>query len=193
MTARSAPSTPDQDLEDLLWRNFMLVNDWLWFAEAKNAVILVFAATGLAAVTTAMGVSSGLPTYVRPFLPPIAISLSTSAIIALSSFSPILGSARVPSGAKPTSLNPLFFGHIAHMDAEALVTVFRDRIGQRAEASPSQLALDTADQIVVNSRIGLAKLRAFEWSAYALLTGFLLLATPFIYRAIETIGAKVIG
>ncbi len=150
------------------------VNDWLKFAEAKNAALV---AANIGAAFGAFRVAS------TPNLHPLAfyyalfaagiLLLSTG--VALASFVPQL---KIPLLPQLRDISPeesvLFYGHIAECNPKSyLRELYTKNRLVTEEIAP--LEIDYAAQIVVNSQIAVRKYQLFSLAVYFTITA---LASP---------------
>lgn len=143
-----------------------MANDWLRYAESKNAVFIAFVA-GIsgAVVTLVIGSNAQLPILVTGWAILALSMLGISTVISLNSFMPILRPPAKPQqAANATDVNPYFFGHAAQLTVEQLIqlTIESNQVTQADQW--------IAQQIVTNSRIAVRKFRLFQialWFAFA--------------------------
>lgn len=76
------------EITDKLLLIFQLINDWLKFAEAKNAILLAFSGTGVTAILTYLSAASNVPNSVRHGALTSMILLCLSALASSLSFLP---------------------------------------------------------------------------------------------------------
>jgi hypothetical protein len=159
-------------LEDLLES----VNGWLRFAEAKNLALITISGAGLWAIIQLL-VSREVNQLLVWYLAQFVILLAVALIAGLISFLPLTSySILVPTGAASEKDNLAFFGHLAKYRRSQLLASFATAV-DAAESDTQQFHEMLAEQIIVNSRIALAKYRMFEVGAYAFLLG---LTTPIL-------------
>jgi hypothetical protein len=168
---------------------FENVNDWLKFAEAKNAALIVFngasifgAATFIATVITQK--DTVIPKFILYYLYMFIIMNGLGLVIALYSFWPqtrvdeVL-SKRIEdifSNRQESRSSILYYGHIKDYTLDsylAKLRVFCD-IGTR---ELSGLESDYASQIIINSRIAFRKYILFKLAIFFTISSLL---TPFI-------------
>ncbi len=153
------------------------VNEWLKFAEAKNAVLVAAnAATIFGAAQIILG-ERALDVYMYWYLYLFMLFIASGAIFALCSFLP---QVRLPwltaTGATYEHDNLIFYGDIAKYNPKDYVVALYNADGQ-AHVQPSTIDLDYAEQIVVNSRI---TLRKYEFFRYALWLTLSAVITPIL-------------
>ena len=160
-----------------------LTNDWLKFAEAKNALALAF----VAAITSAY--IRGLDIRVLPLAPRILISagiasLAVAAVSALASFLPTLLMPYLNAQRAPTPQdNLLYFGDLAQYKPSELLT--HTAAVLRYGGLPDPIDEHYAAQIVTNARIALRKYRHFTVTCWAGLIGVVLLTAGAVTRLLD--------
>lgn len=176
-------------LSEQLRRLLSDVNDWLRFAESKNAVIIGLngaAIFGLLSTFPRMFVRTGLVSQLAIWS--IAM-LSLSTVVSLLSFLPRLELTQIyKSSRKGTSLNLLYFGSIAALEPDDLISGLSatDELHTRA---PSKLDWQYAQQIVNNSRIAVTKYRLFTLAVWIDLFGIALPIAVIVFL-VTTIGRR---
>jgi len=141
-------------------------NDWLKFAEAKNASLIVIdsaiAFAGIDRLTSATAPSC----LARIYLIFAALALAVSALLSLISFLPRtrLGALKAQREPLPND-NLVFFEHIAAYSPSTYVTAIYARAGS-VSAGTIALEQDYAAQIIANSRITRRKNMLFGAAAW---------------------------
>ena len=155
-------------LSDILTRAI----DWVKYAEAKNAAIIVFDSSILVALIT---LSSGKENNL--LLPNWYVTLSTillicAAVSSLISFIPILAKFKIKNddGTDITKINPLYFGDIAKFDEVTYLSLLANRYGPLLYDNYNK---DIANQIIINSKIAVRKLNIFTIALWLNLFVFL--------------------
>lgn len=151
------------------------VNDWLKFAEAKNAGLLVFAGAACLGLLSFIGATPHLAAAWRLGLLSAITLLSLSCLICLLSFSPRVNRLRVVRSRKKVPPadkdNLLFFGDLAGYKAKQLLdTLSRRYFGGEEAPEYGKAHQDLANQIIINSRIAVSKYNLFRvalWLAIA--------------------------
>lgn len=160
------------------------VNDWLRFAEAKNGVLV--ATSGVAmwgCLRLAVLPETGC--YVDLYLGVAVLFLALGFVTSLLSFLPVLEYRWIiPSAMAGKDQNLLYFGHLASYSKKNLVASYRKATGCN-ETEETELHGMYAEQIIVNSRIALAKYALFERAVTFVLLGVLtpLVAVPLLFFA----------
>lgn len=160
------------------------VNDWLRFAEAKNGVLV--AASGVAVWgCLRLAVLRETGCYVDSYLGVAVLFLALGFVTSLLSFLPVLKYRWIiPSATAGKDQNLLYFGHLATYSKRNLVESYRKATGTN-EAEVTELHGMYAEQIIINSRIALAKYALFEHAVTFVLWGVLtpLVAVPLLFFA----------
>ena len=177
-------------MKDIFKDIFSNVDDWLKFAEAKNAALIVFngasifgAATFIATVMAQTQYT--IPQIILDYLYLFIIFNGLGLATALYSFWPqtevdnVLGKKiKNLSFKKPESRNNvLFYGHIKDYTPESYLAKLRESCNKEV-GECSGLELDYATQIVINSRITYRKYYYFK---AALVFTMLAVLTPIIF------------
>jgi Family of unknown function (DUF5706) len=153
-------------LEENLRATLSMVNEWLRYAEAKNAVLigahgaLIFGLTQLEiqgeSWASVRNASAGL--------------MAASLLIAAVSLTPWLARPGLfPTRAGSSEDNLIFFGDAAHHDADTYLNYLS--AAQPGLANGDKVAHWLAEQIVINSRIASRKFRLFNLALYAVALG----------------------
>lgn len=168
-------------MEEKLEFIFKNVNNWLKFAEAKNAALLAF---NLGIIFGTLRLYSNF-THVEndlcwlEYYGILALSLlSVSAIICLLSYVPRM---EIPwlkqkEGIELHTKNVLFFGDIALFSPQNYITELAKINGVSAPESGMYLE-NIASQIIVNSRIAVTKYKMFGYGIWITITA---ISTPII-------------
>ncbi|MDT5267964.1 MAG: hypothetical protein QOH49_150 [Acidobacteriota bacterium] len=161
-------------MEERLKGIFANVNEWLKFAEAKNAAIIAAdAAASFGALTLVLS-KDNLPAFwLYIYLHSFTFFVALSAIVALLS---VIPKTKVllnkPKEERQANDNLLFYGHIAKYTPEEYLTELRKRYEEH-EPKNSGLEFDYAQQITINSQITLRKYDFFRYASWLALTGIL--------------------
>ena len=172
-TMSLSKSKSNHDIEELLRFSLANINNWLRFAEAKNAALVVanigasFGALRLAATQNLYPTA-----YYYALIAGGTLLLATG--IALASFIPQL---KIPWLAQLRAArsrdNVLFYGHIANYTPENYLKELYARRGHKLEEI-NALERDYAEQMIINSRIALRK---YGWFNIAVCLTIIALAT----------------
>jgi len=163
-----------------------LVNQWLKFAEAKNAALLAANCTIAFALSKSLQQFKSIPLYLNIYIYFAIALLFIAAALSLLSFIPRTHMPWISSTRKPsTEDNLVFYGHIAAYDANSYLNALYRETGVD-KIKHQGLEEDYAEQIIINSRISLAKYRLFAAAAWitlsALLTPILIIPIFLISR-----------
>lgn len=173
------------EIENKLLYIFSNVNDWLKFAEVKNAGLIAFL---IAAISGLLGFTASfqqLNQSIKFGLLFCVFFLVVSCLISLFTFSPKLDRLEIIFFAKESEIlesdNLLFFGDLAKYDADSLTSIIAKKYFEIDLKKPSQIHTDIAEQIIINSKIAVAKFRFFK-----IALNFVFLAT-FIFVLVSLI------
>jgi len=148
------------------------VTDWLKFAEAKNALLAAASGASTWAAVRILGSDSvcGWPKiYFYVLLACVASSLALS----LASLLPITKYLPLLIGRRPEKHeNHIYFGHLAHYRTSTLIEAIDACHPESAELSDT-LKRCFAEQIIINSRIAVAKYRVFNIALIIMLSGII--------------------
>ncbi|NJK53198.1 MAG: hypothetical protein HC849_16920 [Oscillatoriales cyanobacterium RU_3_3] len=166
------------ELSEKLTVIFHNVNDWLKYAEAKNAILLAFAGAGLTANVTLLTVAQNLPASLRFGLIISTSLLCLCAFLCSLSFLPktdlekILWIRTSPSrrlALQSNDDNFYYFGHLRkYTPDELLGAINKLYLGDIIQLPYEKECRDIAAQITVNSEIAFLKFRFFTYSSYLL-------------------------
>ena len=191
--AQNAAGGPDplEKVETRLLTILEMVNEWLQFAEAKNAGLVALDALGLAAILTILP-SSEVPDPVAWGLAAASLLLLLSLGVSLWSFIPRSDMGKLISAARrqprPTD-NLYFYGDVCGYRPDHLAAEIARRYDKIRAYDPAQHPshVDIASQVVANSRITVAKNRCFKvatWIALlALATSAIGLVAALVLRS----------
>lgn len=153
-------------MEDRLKYILSLVNNWLKFAESKNAALLA------ADTTLALGLLKMLQSNVLSnqflilYISFSILILILSAIICLISFLPQLIIPWLATTHRPSETdNLLFYGDIAKYDPQRYLLLLHNQV-TKDTPEIDLYEEDIAEQIIVNSRIALRKFRLFNMALW---------------------------
>jgi hypothetical protein len=165
------------DVEDALDRRLKVVNDWLQFAEKKNATLLVLNAGAIWGVSRLLRSKESQGFLGHSLLWLGLISIGVSAIICIFSLLPSLkiwGLENTPDITEND--NSLFFGDIAKYSPEQYLELLRSCY-KLEDMQFLKSHKDYAEQLIVNSRIAKRKYRIFSFSSQLTVYGFVALFT----------------
>lgn len=149
---------------DTLKDTLSKVNDWVKFAEAKNAANVAFCSAAMFALTRIITGKESINPYVSYYIGFVLLCLTLSLSISLFSFIPKL---RVPwlHIDKPHDVdNLLYFGHACKYTA----TDYLEKLYDSKEKSSKNNRLEFlyANQIVVNSKVAYIKFKQFDLAIF---------------------------
>lgn len=159
-------------VSDELDNIFKIVNEWLKFAEQKNAALLVLNSGSVWGISLFLRNQDALPCSGLTF---VALGLALvfiSSLICISSFMPLLYKPIYSSnlGKRNNLDNCVYFGDIAKYEEDDYLALLKHKLGEEAEHSLFER--DFASQIVTNARITLAKYKKFKLSSILTIIGF---------------------
>ncbi|QEA39335.1 hypothetical protein FGL86_09770 [Pistricoccus aurantiacus] len=158
------------------------VNDWLKFAEAKNAVVV--AASGFALwASVRLILSNETGCYASAYFAILSVFLLGGFVTALLSFLPILNYRWiVPAPSRLANGNLLYFGYLATLSKKQVLEAYI-KATESKESDVKEIDGMYAEQIIINSRIAFAKYGMFEFAIKVLLFGILtpVIAVPVFY------------
>jgi hypothetical protein len=172
---------------------FQNVNEWLKFAEAKNAVLLAFSGTAMTATLAVLATVQNLPNSLRVGLLGATALLCVCAFLCAWSFLPktnlekILWSRRVSFQAMKPQVddNLYYFGHLRKYNSVTLLdSVNQGYLNGAASLPYGKEAQDLADQIVANSSIAFRKYQFFTYGAYCLAISILIVPISILFSLI---------
>jgi len=177
--------TNNTNLREMLEKAFANVNEWLKFAEQKNAALVAFNSAVLFGFLNLPAPVKENP-FLHAYIIAACIFIFMGAMVSLISFIPKL---RIPwkiSNKQTNSKdNFLFFGHIANYTPEKYLADFAKSLNC-PEALLSETVIEKmyAEQIVVNARIANNKYACFTVAVGLTLSGFLT-PLPAIIRYVQ--------
>ena len=167
--------------EEQLYRIFNNVNDWLKFAEAKNAMLIAFNSASIYGIAQALNLDciKGQK-FIEGYLMFVIVLLIFSTITALLSFVPkvkiITGSYYAPGNVP----NVLFF---EYLKTKSNVEIIQEVTGisPTIQAPYARIELDIAEQIKQNSIIASAKYSYFTIAVWITTVAYVTLPIAVIY------------
>jgi hypothetical protein len=182
-------------MTDKLLSILYLVNEWLKFAEAKNAVLLAFSGAAITAIVTYLAAAKPLTVLTAASLIISVLALCTSSLALSLSFIPKTDLDYLAwKRQKPYNVirfshkmedNFYFYGSLRKYGPESLLEALNQCYFDNRIAKPyPKEDLDIASQIVVNSDITCRKFSFFRVSAWMLL---LSIVTPLILCTLSLI------
>lgn len=157
---------------------FTNINEWLKFAEAKHAGLIVLNA-GLV-----VGILSSY-SNIQPFIYKTTILIGIICF-GISVFSSIISQFPITQNIfynkkEIQNANLYFFGHLSHFHNEQFINEFK-KID--SAFTPTKLDDDLINQILINSRITQSKFSFFKFSSYITAFGFGLIGFSSIIKII---------
>jgi hypothetical protein len=146
---------------------FSNVNEWLKFAETKNAALIVFSASIILAILT--NITNNINIILKYYIIICLIFQIISLIISLISFYPTIKISHILCKRNEISEkdNLLFYGNIFKYDEKMyLKSIFNDKV-----ENTTRFELDLAKQIIINSNITLKKYKFFKLSLWFSISG----------------------
>jgi hypothetical protein len=173
----------DTRLLDKLVFIFQNVNEWLKFAEAKNAALLAFSGAGMTATLTVLATGQNVPKSIQVGLLLSTISLGVCTLTCAMSFLPktdlekLLWVRNRSSGRptpQPSTDNLYFYGDLRkYNDATLLDELNRSYFNSALSNYYVKEYSDLVNQILINSDIAFSKLTFFRRGVYALIVAVL--------------------
>ncbi|HEY9296009.1 MAG TPA: Pycsar system effector family protein [Phormidium sp.] len=157
---------------------FQIVNDWLKFAEAKNAILLTFCGAAITAITTYVSTAANIPSSLRIGLLIAIFLLCLSSLTCTISFLPKTKPITTKSSnykLKDTDIF-YFFGDLKkYNDAELLNSLNRLYFESTIPTPYKKEDLDIAKQITINSEIAAKKFDFFRIGVWLLILSILII------------------
>ena len=180
-------------LPEKLFVIFQNVNEWLKFAEAKNAVLLAFAGTGMTVTVTLLATMQSLPNSLK-----MALIVTTSLLCACSflcglSFLPTtnlervlwLRSKKFQANTPMPSDNLYYFGHLRKYSSNQLLdSINQNYLSNKVSQPYGKESQDLAAQITVNAEIAFRKYQLFTYATYCLVTSIIIIPMSILFSLI---------
>lgn len=160
----------DEELEKYLSANLGRVNEWLRFAETKNAALLTFSSAWLVAICSLWS-NEKAPEIIKIPLLSATFPVMAAALIALHSLLPKKQKKSGQPG-DPSLNNLLFHGNISTLGTSNALQAFQTRYCQSASGSKMNALEDLSTQLVETSTIVTLKFKAFSRGAWFIIAGF---------------------
>lgn len=181
------------DLSAKLLVIFQNVNDWLKFAEAKNAVLLAFSGAGMTAALTVLATAQNLPRSLQVGLILTTVALNICTLVCGISFLPEtnlekLRWSRTKYSSK-TSIqstdNLYYFGDLRkYKKTELLDSLNAQYFNLKITPPYSKECEDLAVQITINSEIAFVKYKLFTSALCILISAILLVPASITFSLI---------
>lgn len=167
---------------------FKIVNEWLKFAEQKNAALLVLNSGSIWGVSLMLRNQDTLSYGGVTFSALGFFLVFISSIICVFSFIPILHKPRhfLDLGIKSRFDNCLYFGDIAKYKESEYLALLSHKLGKE-DNEYTLFELDFASQIISNSKITLSKYKKFKLSSTMTVIGLVF----FGLAALTIYGGKI--
>lgn len=157
---------------------FSNINDWLKFAEAKHAGLIVL---NVGLVVGILSSYTNIQTFIlKPAILFGIICFGISVFISIISQFPVTQNIFYNKKAIQNP-NLYFFGHLSHLDNETFIEELK-KIDE--EFIPTKFDKDLINQILVNARITETKYDLFKFASYVTALGFGLIGLTSIIRII---------
>jgi hypothetical protein len=159
------------------------VSEWLKFAEAKLAALVVVNGAAVFGAAQILGSLSTPEWRVNFYLWSFIVLASLAGVVALVGILPKTALPWIRSTGKSLqSDNLLFFGHIEKYRPDEYLRALAEVAGE-AEGTRTPLERQYAEQIIINSRIASTKYTLFRWAAWITLSAVLtpILAIPLLW------------
>ena len=156
----------DEDYYLKLEGIFKNVNEWLRFAEQKNAALLLLNGGMIWGVTRVLRSLDLVPemAYWLNLIGYLLVAIST--LICIISFLPILQQRWFKPEKTYPSDNCLYFAHSAKYDAKGYLLLVAKKLGYAKEKTKfTDFEIDLSKQIVTNSEIAFDKYKRFQLAA----------------------------
>ncbi|MEH1846939.1 MAG: hypothetical protein V7L25_18575 [Nostoc sp.] len=165
---------------------FQNVNEWLRFAEAKNAVLLAFAGAGITATITLLATAQNFPSSLRVGLLLTTSLLCICALFCSLSFLPKTNLERLilvqTKAARNSNIelkntdNLYYFGHLYKYNSTQLLDMLNKYYFEENLSIPYKKEYkDIASQITINSEITFLKLQVFTYALYVLIASIIVI------------------
>jgi hypothetical protein len=157
---------------------FQNVNDWLKFAEAKNAILLTFCGAAITTITTYVSTATNIPNSLRTGLLIAIFFLCLSSLTCTLSFLPNTKPITTKSSNSKLKDTDIFyfFGDLKKYNATELLSSINRLYFENSIPTPYKKEdLDIAKQITINSRIAATKFDFFRTGVWLLIVSFLVI------------------
>lgn len=149
-------------MNDKLKYTFDNINQWLQFAEKKNAILIAFNATLLFGIHRINDITQSESILVNLYYYSFVLFIMLSAIISIISFIPKFTIPWLSSNFKSLkTINMLYWGDLAKLDKENYIEI----LGIESK-DLTKFDIDLLEQILINSRIAKRKFLLFNYSVW---------------------------
>lgn len=168
-----------KDLTTKLVSISQLVNEWLKFSEAKNAVFIAFSGAGVTVIVTYLSAASNIPRFIYTGCLIAILFFCLSSLLCAMSFLPKTNLEHIIwLRSKPSKKNKIvlkdtdnfyYFGDLKKYHSnELLASINRLYFEAKINCPYRKEDLDIANQIIVNSEIISIKLKLFTIALWIL-------------------------
>ncbi|OUR92806.1 hypothetical protein A9Q81_15935 [Gammaproteobacteria bacterium 42_54_T18] len=156
---------------DTLKDTLSKVNEWVKFAEAKNAANIAFCSTAIFSLMRMVSGEDCLNGFLLYYSIGVIVCFSLSLIISLFSFVPKLEAPWLHIGSRDEKDNVLYFGHACKYSAAS----YLDKLysGEPHKSKNHDLEIAYSNQIVVNSKVAFIKFKQFDLALWFTITAIL--------------------
>lgn len=175
----------DEDLERLLVGNLSRINEWLRFAETKNAALLTFCSAWLVAMCS-LWANNTAPAIIQWAMTAASPFIIAAALCSLASLLPV-SQRKVPgqTARELSTKNILFHGNIAHLDLATAGQAFQTRYGSSAtDQGMKNHIIDLITQLVETSQVTTRKFSLFTSGARLVLVAIIAALLSAALRAV---------
>lgn len=145
---------------DTLRDTLSKVNDWVKYAEAKNAANIAFSSASIFGVSRIMLSKPDLSDYIHYYSYLIISLLALSLVLSLISFIPKLKTPWINIGNCEENDNLLYFGHACKYSGSKYLDKLY--LGNAANSKNYEVELMYSNQIVINSKVAYTKFGLFD-------------------------------
>ncbi|EMK6556915.1 hypothetical protein B4939_13015 [Vibrio cholerae] len=165
---------------DVLKDTLSKVNDWIKFAEAKNAANVAFCSASIWALLRMIGSGDNIVGAFLIYIYVCVAMLSIGLCLSFVSFIPKLSSPWISLPEKHENDNLLFFGAACKYSGESYLKKLYD--GKIEKIENYALERMYAEQIVINSKVAWIKFKQFDIAIAFTLSAILTPLFLFIFR-----------
>lgn len=136
------------------------VNDWIKYAEAKNAANIAFCSASIFAIARVVLSNPTLSSYAHAYGYIVILFLALSLVLSLVSFIPKLKTPWIKIGEREKHDNLLYFGHACKYSGSK----YLDKLysGNSSKSKDYNIEVMYCDQIVANSKVAYIKFSQFD-------------------------------
>jgi hypothetical protein len=136
------------------------VNDWVKYAEAKNAANIAFCSASVFAIARVVISKPELNEFIHLYSYLVVLILTLSLFLSLVSFAPKLKAPWIRIGSCEESDNLLYFGHACKYSGSKYLDKLY--LGNAINSRNYEIELMYCEQIVVNSKVAFIKFSQFD-------------------------------